>query len=73
MGVPWFVIPLILSGNEALEFEALTDGARTKTITDYVTNEHVYKWDQLWSMEYGRGMGTMWNLCSRNNNVVQCK
>ena len=35
MGVPWFAIPLILSGSETLEMEIIDDGAgaRTKTIT----------------------------------------
>ena len=39
-----------------------------------IVQEHVYKWDKWWSMEYGRGMGTMWNFCSRKTaNVVECK
>ena len=39
-----------------------------------IVQEHFYKWDKWWSMEYGRGMGTMWNFCSRKAaNVVQCK
>ena len=33
MGVPWFVLPIILQANEKLEFEVLEDGARTKTDT----------------------------------------
>ena len=99
MGVPWFAIPLILSGSETLEMELLDggDGARTKTITgncvnlksdilkitftpehpvfvDFVTSEHTYKFNTWWNMTYGRGMGTMWNFCTKEDfNVILCK
>ena len=35
MGIPWFVIPLILKGSETIEMEIFEDGVtvRTKTIT----------------------------------------
>jgi len=76
MGIPWFVIPLILKSSEALEMEILEDGEtmRTKSITAFKTSEHTYKFNETWSMEYGKGMGIMWNFCTREAvNVILCK
>jgi len=76
MGIPWFVIPLILKGSETIEMEIFEDGVtvRTKTITAFKTQEMFYKFNETWSMEYGKGMGVMWNFCTREAvNVILCR
>jgi len=74
MGIPWLVVPLILRGSESLEIKVTGDGAEIVTVTDWVTRDMQFEFNQVFNMTYGRGMGTMYNICQRpRHNVVFCK
>ena len=44
------------------------------SISAFKTQEMFYKFNETWSMEYGKGMGVMWNFCTREAvNVILCR
>ena len=42
--------------------------------TDFVTQEHLYEFDKEWEMEYGKGMGVMHVVCTREEpHTLMCR
>jgi len=79
MGIPFFIVPLILSASERIEIE-VSEGepatVKMKTITDWMTRTSEFHFDEEFSMTYGKGSmeGLMYNICSRPvHNVINCK
>ena len=90
IGIPSFAVFFILRGSETLEMEILEDGSvKSKTITgdgeirsalslnlslDFVTQDHYYEFDKEWEMEYGKGMGVMHVVCTREKpHILMCR
>ena len=39
-----------------------------------MTQEHLYEFDQEWEMEYGKGMGVMHVVCTREQpHILMCR
>jgi len=74
MGIPWYVVPIILASNEKFSITELgDDNVQILTETSIATRNMTFKFGEEFSMEYGKGMGTMWNVCTREApNVMMC-
>jgi len=73
MGVPWFVIPIILASKETITYTDLGDAAIVVTETSMRTRHMNITFGEEFSMELPKGMGTMWNICTREGlNVMMC-
>jgi len=78
MGIPFFVIPLILSGSERLNITAAESGDSMKviTITDWMTRESEFKFGEMFTMPYGKGSmsGILHNFCTKaEENTIECR
>jgi len=74
MGVPWYVLPLVLSSSETLDIEVTEDGAKMATSTDFTSKEVEFEWKSWWNTSYGRNSGIMWTNCRREaQSVVMCQ
>jgi len=74
LGIPWYVIPLILAASEKLSVQVDGDRIKLHTETSWKTQEMSFELGTMFNMTYGRGMGTMWNVCHRNSpNVLSCR
>ena len=41
---------------------------------DFVTQDHYYEFDKEWEMEYGKGMGVMYVVCTREKpHILMCR
>ena len=60
--------------SESLEIKVTETGAEIITVTDWVTRDMKFEFNKVFNMTYGKGMGTMHNICQRpQHNVVFCK
>jgi len=75
MGIPWYVVPIILASNEKFSITELGDDTvQILTQTSIASRNMTFKFGEEFSMEYGKGMGTMWNVCTREApNVMMCR
>jgi len=74
VGVPWIALPIILAASENLEVNWLEDGADIETVTGWMTTKMKYKFNTTFSIEYGQGMGILWNICNLDGwNVINCR
>jgi len=74
MGIPTMIVPLILMATETLDVKVTETGAEVTTITDWSTRKITYDFGKEFNMSYGRGAGTMFNVCERPQpNVIHCK
>merc|ERR1712088_681912 len=75
MGIPWYVVPIILASNEKFSITELGDDTvQILTETSIASRNMTFKFGDEFSMEYGKGMGTMWNVCTREApNVMMCR
>jgi len=81
MGVPWYVVPIILAVNEKFSITELGDDTvHILTETSIATRKITFKFGEEFSMQYGERMGsmlgllgTMWNVCTREApNLMIC-
>lgn len=73
LGIPGFVVPIILRASERITVIATDKGATMITETGWKTQEFSYEWNRVWNMTYGRNDGIMWNNCTRESpNVIFC-
>jgi len=75
MGVPWYVIPIILASNEKFSITELGDDTvQIITETSINTRNMTFKFGEEFSHELPKGMGTMWNVCTRDApDVMMCR
>jgi len=74
MGIPWYVVPLILASSETMAVKITDKEAEITTATDWVTRTQNFEFDQVFNMTYGKGMGTMWNVCTLEQpHIVICE
>jgi len=78
MGIPFFVVPLILQASEIIEItlDEESQFVTMKTITDWMTRNSKFTFDEEFSMTYGKGNmeGLMYNTCTRpQNNIIHCR
>jgi len=75
MGIPWYVVPIILASNEKFSITELGDDTvQILTETSIASRNMTFKFGDEFSMEYGKGMGIMWNVCTREApNVMMCR
>jgi len=74
MGIPSYVVPLILVGSESLQIKVTDSGAEISTVTDWNKRDMKFEFNKEFNMTYGRGMGIMHNVCERPQyNVVFCR
>lgn len=73
LGIPSFVVPLILRASETINVTVTETGATMTTETAWKTQELTFEWNSLWNMTYGRNMGVMWSNCTRETqNTILC-
>ncbi|XP_023342969.1 uncharacterized protein LOC111712552 [Eurytemora carolleeae] len=82
MGIPFFVLPLILSSSEKISVEVVVGGGKEgedlvkmRTINDLMTRESEFEFNKEFTMIYGKGSmeGIMYNLCTRKqHNLIHC-
>ena len=86
LGIPGFVVPIILRASERITVIATDKGATMITETGeaelfwvrgaltwflgWKTQEFSYEWNRVWNMTYGRNDGIMWNNCTRESPNV---
>jgi len=80
MGIPFLIVPIILGASEKLDISINESDPSTPvkmiTITDWMTRESEFQFDQEFSMTYGKGSmeGQMYNTCSRpQHNIIHCR
>jgi len=74
MGIPSYLVPLILVGSETLQIKVTESGAEIITVTDWNKRDLKFEFNKEFNMTYGLGRGTMHSICERpRNNVVFCK
>merc|ERR1719334_2165623 len=57
MGIPWFVVPLILASSEQLKVKITQEGAEITTVTDWMERTTNFEFNQIFNMTYGKGIG----------------
>jgi len=78
MGIPFFVVPLILSGKERLNItvDEAANEVTIITITDWMTRTSNFKFGEMFEMQYGKGSmsGLMYNICEQPSKTeIFCK
>jgi len=74
MGVPWFVIPIILASKDRVTYMDLGDSVTVVTETTVATRHTNITFGEEFSTELPKGMGTIWSLCTRQAiNVILCE
>jgi len=75
MGIPWYVVPIILAANEKFSITELGDNTiQILTETSIASRNMTFKFGDEFSMEYGKGMGIMHNVCTRETpSLLICK
>jgi len=74
MGIPWYVVPLILAASEKLTVKITGEHADIQTETSWATKEMSFDFGTVFNMTYGRNSGTLWNVCKREaENVMSCR
>jgi len=70
LGIPWYVIPIILATSETLAIKVTGDTVEVETETSWKTQALSFDFGKEFNISYGRGMGTMWNVCKRPSPLV---
>jgi len=74
MGIPWYVVPIILASSETLRIKVSQHGADIQTETAWATRDMSFQFGSEFNMTYGRNSGTLWNVCKREtNSVMACR
>jgi len=70
LGIPWYVVPLILASSETLRVTVSEDRANVTTETAWATREMSFEFGSEFNMTYGRNSGTLWNVCKLETQTV---
>merc|ERR1711962_286422 len=70
LGIPWYVVPLILASSETLRVTVTEDRANVTTETAWATREMSFEFGSEFNRTYGRNSGTLWNVCKLETQTV---
>jgi len=74
LGIPWLVLPLVLSASETLELTFTERGGQVITITDWGRRSMEYEFGKEFNMTYGKKAGIMYTTCTRPEyEIIFCR